>query len=169
MKTNFPLLYSKDEVVRESKHHVYETIVIDAPPSKVRQGFMDFEKWQEWNSVIDFKIVSGDIDGNLAMKPRIKIGLDIENKGVWTRLPISPVITLNDEFGFGWGVNFGWFARADHVFLFESIEDGKMTRLHHYEIMDGCWTIFTSNQIPKMRKAYIRMNMELKYFIEKQE
>ena len=61
------------------------------------------------------------------------------------KLPLTPVITKNDEEGLIWGMNIarGCFYKVDHVHLFLPMDDGKATRLVNYERICGFMKYFT--------------------------
>lgn len=150
------------------KHTVFTEIVINASPEVVRSKFLEFGKWPEWNPVIpEIAVITGDID-DLMTKPTIELMLDFGRKKDPAKAPVFPDVTENSAEVFNWGFDKGMLLRAEHVFIFESINNGNGTRLVHYEKMAGMISSFTMTKKVKanMTERYELMNEALKNLCE---
>lgn len=150
------------------KHTVFTEIEINATPEVVRAKFLEFEKWPEWNLVIPEIVVrTGDID-NLKTKPTLELMLDFGRKGDPSTAPAFPEVTENNAEVFNWGFDKGMLLRAEHVFIFEPINNGSGTRLVHYEKMAGMASSFAMTKKVKanMTERYSLMNEALKKLCE---
>jgi cellobiose-specific phosphotransferase system component IIB len=147
---------------------VYTEITINAAPEVVRALFLDFEKWPEWNPVIpQIAVISGNIN-DLSTEPTINLTLDFSRKNDPEKAPVTPEVTVNNELSFVWGIYNGFLITAEHVFIFEPINDGAGTHLIHYEKMNGIMSPFfiTKKVSANMFDHYVLMNEALKKLCE---
>jgi hypothetical protein len=144
----------------------FTELEINASPEFVRAKFLEFDKWEEWNSVIPkIAIKTGDIN-NLETKPTLDLTLDFGRKNDPAQAPVYPKVYENSAEVFHWGFNIG-LLKAAHVFIFESIDDGKKTRLIHYEKMEGILKFIMSAKMKaSMLREYDKMNKALKRISE---
>lgn len=108
-------------------------IVINAPPQTVRSTFLDFPSHSEWNPFfVRFKDV-GEV------KPGTHLEIDMKLKGEDNVRTMNPVVlaNTNDEFKWKGSLASDWVFVGTHYFLFESIDDGKSTRLVQGEDFGG--------------------------------
>ena len=163
----------KDNYIRQrkdatGKQTVYTEIEINASPEVVKSKFFDFEKWGTWNKVHPkIAVKSGNLN-DLSTNPKIDLTLDFGRKGDPAPAPVSPKVYENSKEVFNWGFSLGFLLNAKHVFIFESIQSGKATRLVHYEEMKGFFKSFAMNEETKlnMTKCYSAMNESLKKLCE---
>ena len=150
-----------DEV--KGKRIVYTEIDIDASSELVRNKFLEFSNWSKWCKVIpEIKIISGDID-NLETKPKLDLTLDFGRKKDPQKSPMNPIVSVNTKDVFVWGIYNGFLIKAEHVFVFEPINNSKGTHLIHYERMSGILSpfIITRKVKENMTKHYRTMNQNL--------
>lgn len=150
------------------KQIAFTEIQINASPEVVRAKFLDFEKWSSWNDVIPkIAVKSGDIS-KLETKPKLDLTLDFGRKNDPSQAPVNPVVSENNATVFNWGFKLWFFLSAEHVFLFEPINNGKGTRLVHYEAMNGILKSFVMSEKTKanMTNRYNSMNQGLKKLCE---
>ena len=160
--------YSHQASEIEGKHVAYTEIEINASPEVVREKFLEFEKWGEWNSVIPaIAVKTGDIN-DLSTEPTLELTLDFGRKGDPSPAPLFPAVYDNNEEVFNWGFKKGGLISAEHVFIFEPINDGKGTRFLHYEKMKGMLKSFIMTKKTKanMTEHYNKMNAALKVICE---
>ena len=112
--------------------------------------------------------MSGDIN-NLETKPKLDLTLDFGRKKDPQKAPVNPIDTVNNKDVFVWGIYNGFLIKAEHVFVFESINDGKGTYLIHCERMTGILSPFliTKKIKENMTKSYNIMNQDLKNICKK--
>lgn len=159
--------YIRNESDVKGKRTVYTEIEIKATPEIVRAKFLEFKKWPEWNTVIPkIAVKSGDIN-DLRTNPTLDLTLDFGRKNDPSPAPVSPNVTENNSNVFNWGFKMA-ILKAEHVFIFESINEGKGTRLVHYERMSGMLKSFvmTKKTQANMTERYNTMNEELKNVCE---
>ena len=79
-----------------------------------------------------------------------------------------PIVTVNSKDLFVWGIYNGFLIKAEHVFVFEPINDSKGTHLIHYEKMTGMLSpfIMTKKMKVTMTEHYNIMNQDLKKLCE---
>jgi hypothetical protein len=150
------------------KRTAFTEIIINAAPEKVRQKFLAFEQWNEWNKTIPkITVKAGNVD-DISSKPTLELELDLNRSGKPSKVPASPIVTVNDINAFKWGLNNGFIIKAEHVFLFEPINSGTATRLIHYERMSGLLSplFMTSKLVAQMVDGYNKMNEDLKQLVE---
>jgi hypothetical protein len=134
MSKEFKYIRKASEVTGNTT--AFTEIVINTSPEVVRTKFLEFEKWSEWNPVIPkIAIKKGDIN-NLATKPTLDLTLNFGRKGDPAPAPLHPKVYENSPEVFNWGFNMG-LIKAEHVHIFESIDNGKKTRFINYERMSG--------------------------------
>ncbi|MFK7774248.1 MAG: SRPBCC domain-containing protein [Saprospiraceae bacterium] len=153
----------------KGKRTAFTEIEINASPEIVRSKFLQFEKWSEWNTVIpEIAVKSGNLS-DLSTKPTLDLMLNFGRKGDPAKAPVFPSVYDNNEEVFNWGFRKGVFISAEHVFIFESINNGKGTRLIHYEKMKGMLKAFIMTKKTKanMIEKYNNMNKGFKTFCEK--
>ena len=145
---------------------VFTEIEINASPELVRAKFLAFDKWGDWNSVIpQIAIKTGDIN-DLETKPTLDLTLDFGRKNDPARAPVNPKVYENSAEVFNWGFNIG-VLKAVHVFIFEPINEGKKTRLVHYERMGGILKFVMNKKMKaSMIRQYNKMNESLKRISE---
>jgi hypothetical protein len=151
----------------KGNHVAFTEINIKARPEVVRAHFLDFDKWSEWCAVIPkIAVKSGDLN-DLSTKPTIELTLDFGRKNDPSKAPVSPNVTENTPEVFNWGFSIG-VLKAEHVFIFEPINNGKATRLVHYERMSGILKSLTMTSKVKanMIEKYNTMNEALKNLCE---
>jgi hypothetical protein len=142
MISNFPIVSTEEEFISSKQGHyrdLWTEIIINAPPAVVRAKCLDFENKPSWDPFYrKTEVIKGRLD-DLDTKPTIALTLDVKLNGKEMKLPLTPVITKNDEEGLIWGMNIarGCFYKADHVHLFLPMDDGKATRLVNYERFSG--------------------------------
>lgn len=161
--------YCRQASDTKGKHTAFTEIEIDASPEIVRSKFLEFEKWSEWNTVIpEIAIKSGDLN-DLSTKPTLDLMLNFGRKGDPAKAPVYPYVYDNNEEVFNWGFRKGILISAEHVFIFESINNGKGTRLVHYEKMKGMLKAFimTKKTRANMIAKYNEMNEGFKTFCER--
>jgi|TARA_B110000879_G_scaffold56144_1_gene79200 hypothetical protein len=147
---------------------VYTETTINASPEVVRGKFLEFDKWPEWNPVIpQIVVISGDIN-DLTTEPKLDLTLDFGRKKDPQKAPVKPDITVNNELSFVWGLYNGFIIKAEHVFIFEPINNGKGTHLIHYEKMNGLLSpLFITKKVhANMNERYMLMNKALKNICE---
>lgn len=107
--------------------------------------------------------MSGDI-GNLETKPKLVLTLDFGRRKDPQKAPMNPIVTVNSKKVFVWGIYNSFLIKAEHVFVFEPINDSKGTHLIHYERMTGILSPFliTKKVKANMTKRYNIMNQDLK-------
>jgi hypothetical protein len=162
----YDYLKNIDEV--KGKRTVFTEIDIDASPEVVKKKLLEFDKWPEWCKVIPkIKVMDGDIN-NVETKPKLDLILDFGRKNDPRKSPVNPIVTVNSKNVFVWGVYNGFLIKAEHVFIFEPINDGKGTHLIHYERMTGLLSPFLMTKKLKatMTKHYDIMNQDLKDLCE---
>ena len=155
-----------DEV--KGKRTVYTEIDINASPEAVKKIFLEFDQWLKWCKVFPkIEILSGDIN-DIASKPKLDLTLDFGRKNDPQKVPVNPIITVNSKKVFVWGVYNGILLKAEHVFVFESTNDGMGTHLIHYETMKGILSPFlmTNKVKANMLEHYNIMNQDFKNFRE---
>ena len=148
---------------------VYTEIDIDASSELVRNKFLEFSNWSKWCKVIpEIKVISSDID-HLETKPKLVLKLDFGRKKDPQKAPMNPIVTENSKDLFVWGIYNGFLIKAEHVFVFEPINNSKGTHLIHYERMTGILSPFLIKKKVKanMTKRYNIMNQDLKLFCMK--
>jgi hypothetical protein len=159
---SYNYIKNADEV--KGKRIVYTEIDIDASSELVRNKFLEFSNWSKWCKVIpEIKVISGDIE-NLETKPKLDLTLDFGRKKDPQKAPMNPIVTVNSRDVFVWGIYNGFMIKAEHVFVFEPINDSKGTHLIHYERMSGILSPFliTKKVKANMTKHYNIMNKDLK-------
>jgi hypothetical protein len=164
MKKNQTYIRNASEVT--GKNTAFTEIEINASPELVRSKFLAFDKWGDWNSVIpQIAIKTGNLN-NLKTKPTLDLTLNFGRKNDPAPAPVSPKVYENSAEVFNWGFNIG-VLKAVHVFIFEPIDEGKKTRLVHYEKMEGVLK-FVMNEKMKasMVDHYNKMNESLKKISE---
>jgi len=162
---SYNYIKSADEV--KGKRTVYTEIDIDASTELVRSKFLEFSKWSKWCKVIpEIKILSGDID-NLETKPKLDLTLDFGRKKDPQKSPMNPIVSVNTKDVFVWGIYNGFLIKAEHVFVFEPINNFRGTHLIHYERMTGIFSpfIITKKVKKNMTNRYNIMNQNLKKFV----
>jgi hypothetical protein len=94
--------------------------------------------------------------------------LDFGRKKDPQKVPVNPIVTVNSEEVFVWGLYNGFLMKAEHVFVFKSTNEGKGTHLIHYERMTGMLSplIMTKKVKVNMAKHYNIMNQDLKKLCE---
>ncbi len=97
----------------------------------------------------------------------LTLTLDFGRKNDPAPAPVNPVVYENNEEVFDWGFK-RWYLKANHVFIFEPINNGKGTRLVHYEKMKGLVKSFVLTKKTKknMTERYELMNEALKKISE---
>ena len=161
-QNSYNYLRSAGEV--KGKRTVYTEIDIDASTELVKNKFLEFSKWSKWCKVIPkIKVLSGDID-NLETKPKLDLTLDFGRNKDPQKAPMNPIVTVNNRDLFVWGIYNGFLIKAEHVFVFEPINNSKGTHLIHYERMTGILSpfIITKKVKANMTKRYNIMNQNLK-------
>jgi hypothetical protein len=111
---------------------------------------------------------SGDIN-DLETKPTIGLMLDFGRKGDPVKAPVNPKVFENNEEVFYWGFKKGFLLSAEHIFIFDPIDNGRRTRFVHYKKMNGMLKSFAMTKKIKanMIERYILMNEDLKTLCEK--
>ena len=159
--------YFKSAAEVKGKRTAYTELLIKASPTEVRDRFLRLEDWPTWNSVITKVVV---LEGNLndaSGKTRIDALFHMDTTKVPQKAPMKLWLTENNEEAFVWEVKSGLLLKAYHVFLFLPAEDGKATRLIHYEKMTGFLSLFMSKKVKnRMVDRYGRMNEDLKKICE---
>jgi hypothetical protein len=156
--------YIRNAYEVKGKRTVYTEIDIDASTELVKNKFLEFYNWSKWCKVIpEIKVISGDID-NLETKPKFDLTLDFGRKKDPQKAPMNPIVTINNRDVFVWGIYNGFIIKAEHVFVFEPINDSKGTHLIHYERMTGILSPFliTKKVKANMTKRYNIMNQDFK-------
>ena len=112
--------------------------------------------------------MTGDIN-NLETKTKLDLTLDFGRKKDPQKAPVNPIVSVNNKDVFVWGIYNGFLIKAEHVFVFESINDRKGTHLIHYERMTGILGPFliTKKLKENMTKRYNIMNQDLKNICKK--
>ena len=129
-----------DEV--KGQRIVYTEIDINASPEAVKKIFLEFDQWSKWCKVFPkIEILSGDIN-NIESKPRLDLTLDFGRNKDPQKTPVNPIVAVNIEDVFVWGVYNGFLIKAEHVFVFETVNNGKGTHLIHYERITGILSPF---------------------------
>jgi len=151
----------------DNNYTAYTEITINASAEIVRKHFLNFKKWPEWNTVIPkISVKSGDIN-DLSTKPTLDLMLNFSRKKDPSPAPLHPNVFENTSEVFNWGVK-KWLIKAEHVFIFESINNGKQTRLVHYEQMRGIMKSLVMSKKTKVKMVthYNTMNESFKIFCE---
>ena len=138
-----------------NKTTAFTEIIIDASPEVVRAKFLDFEKWNDWNTVFPkISVKKGNIN-DLTTKPTLDLVINFGRKNDPAPAPTNPKVYENSPEVFYWGFNWG-LLKAEHVHIFESIDGGKKTRFINYEKMSGLMKGL-------VMKPAMRENMVVKY------
>ena len=160
-----------DKALKKSGDLVWVETIIQSTPAAVQEKLLDFSSWSKWNLVIPrVDIADPDANGKLkdiSTRPKLKVYLDFEKTG--KPMTAEPIVVLNDERGFGWGLKVlgGSIVKADHVFLTMPHDDGKATRFIHYERATGAFGFFMKHFSHKsMMNAYKEFNESLKKYVE---
>ena len=80
---------------------------------------------------------------------------------------MNPIVSVNTKDVFVWGIYNGFLIKAEHVFVFEPINNFRDTHLIHYERMTGIFSpfIITKKVKKNMTNRYNIMNQNLKKFV----
>ena len=154
----------------KGKTTAFTEIIIHAPTEVVRENFLNFTKWGEWNTVFTkIEVKKGDID-KLETQPTLNLEIDFGRKNDPSTSPISPRVYENSPEIFHWGFNYG-ILKAEHLFIFESIENNSRTRFINYEKAGGLLKSLVMTQIfrENMVANYNTMNVAFKKLCEAQQ
>lgn len=158
--------YIKNTSEIKGKTTAFTEIIIDAPLEIVRETFLDFKKWDEWNTVFTkLKVKKGDIN-NIDSKPRLGFDINFGRKNDPSPSPISPTVYQNSPEIFHWGFNYG-ILKANHVYVFEPI-NAISTRFINYEEVNGLLKgmLMTPSFRENMINNYNNMNAAFKKVCE---
>ena len=145
--------------------HVIETsIEINAPPSKVKEIFSDFDKYNEWSSFV--KTIKGD-----SFVPGNKFSVSLLPPGDAKESGFNPVLLKNDANEFRWkgvfGLNFVF--NGEHYFKFEPVNgNNNKTRLVHGEKFGGLVCPLLGGVFSKTTQGFNNFNEALKKRVESQ-
>ena len=166
-QNSYASLKNIDEV--KGKRTVFTEIDINASPEKVKKIFLKFDQWLKWCKVFPkIEILSGDIN-HIESKPKLELTSDFGRKNDPQKFPLNPIVSVNYKNVFVWGIYNGFLIKAEHVFIFESKNEGKGTHLIHYETMTGILSPFlmTNKVKANMKERYTIMNKDFKKICEK--
>ena len=153
----------------KGKATAFTEIIINAPTEVVRENFLNFTKWGEWNTVFTkIEVKKGDIY-KLETQPTLNLEIDFGRKNDPAPSPISPRVYENSPEIFHWGFNYG-ILKAEHLFIFESIENNSGTRFINYETASGLLKglVMTQTFRENMIRNYNTMNVAFKKVCEAQ-
>lgn len=164
---HFPIVSTTEEDFKDSNPGIYRDIwteiVIQVPPSKVRDVFLDFENRPSWDPFYrKFVVKNGQVD-DTSTEPAIGFTVNEKCDGKKDfRVPFTFPITKNDEDGIIWSYKLvgGYLFLLDHVHLFQPLDGGKATRLVNYERQAGLIKYFTN--IKSFTRAFKICNEALK-------
>ena len=151
----------------KGKATAFTEIIIHAPTEVVREKFLNFTKWGEWNTVFTkIEVKKGDID-KLETQPTLNLEIDFGRKNDPSPSPISPRVYENSPEIFHWGFNYG-ILKAEHIFIFESIENNSSTHFINYETASGLLKglVMTQTFRENMVTNYNTMNVAFKKICE---
>lgn len=154
----------------KGKTTAFTEIIINATPDEVREKFLDFKKWGEWNTVIpNISVKKGNIN-NLDTNPTLALELNFGRKNDPALAPVNPKVNENSPEIFNWGFNWA-ILKAEHIHIFETQNDGKATRYVHYERMSGLLSRLVMRPAMKanMVDKYNAMNLGFKKYCEVSE
>ena len=154
----------------KGKATAFTEIIIHAPTEVVREKFLNFTKWGEWNTVFTkIEVKKGNID-KLETQPTLNLEIDFGRKNDPLPSPISPRVYENSPEIFHWGFNYR-ILKAEHIFIFESIENNNSTRFINYETARGLLKglVMTQTFRENMITNYNTMNVAFKKICEAQQ
>lgn len=154
----------------KGKATAFTEIIINAPTEVVRENFLNFTKWGEWNTVFTkIEVKKGNID-KLETQPTLNLEIDFGRKNDPLPSPISPRVYENSPEIFHWGFNYR-ILKAEHIFIFESIENNNSTRFINYETARGLLKglVMTQTFRENMITNYNTMNVAFKKICEAQQ
>lgn len=140
-------------------------IVIAAPPSAVRQVFLDFASYPQWNPFITRVIVADP-----AAPPGSRFEII-----AFKFYPDFSIIMKNDPGEFTWTGHIiaNWIFRGHHVFKFEPqgdevTESGEPANCKFIQLEEfgGFLKLFSFIYGPILRRGFIQMNEALKTRVE---
>lgn len=125
------LLYKKQVDASTNMTKISSSILIDAPPSKVKELFFDFESYPSWNSFVT------SIKGNSQEVGSI-LEVEILPPGS-SKQQFKPKIVENSDTKFGWVGVLGseYIFKGYHQYEFISVENGTRTKLVQSEDFSG--------------------------------
>lgn len=140
---------------------ISSSIIIDAPPSKVKGVFFDFKSYPSWNSFVTS--IKGD-------SQEVGSILDVEVLPPGkSKQKFKPKIVENSDTKFSWVGTLGsdYVFKGHHQFEFISVENGTKTKLIQSEEFSG----FLSAPLLYFLKAstlkgYENLNEDLKKKVE---
>ena len=102
-------------------------------------------------------------------QPTLNLEIDFGRKNDPSTSPISPSVYENSPEIFHWGFNYG-ILKAEHLFIFESIENNNSTRFINYEKAGGLLKglVMTQTFRENMVANYNTMNVAFKKLCEAQ-
>lgn len=107
------------------------SIIIDAPPSKVKEVFFDFKSYPSWNSFVTS--IKGD-----SQEVGSILNVDITPPGK-SKQQFKPKIVENSDTNFAWVGSLGseYIFKGHHQYEFISVENGTKTKLVQSEDFSG--------------------------------
>jgi hypothetical protein len=143
---------SMDEIVTE--------IEINGPPATVWDVLTDFERYSEWNPVMD-------ISGEPTEGERLEVTVSYENT---RQMTFRPNVLIADE-----PTELRWQGRlfvkglydGEHRFLLTPLDEGERTRVTHAETFRGALVGFINRRIgSNVDAGFKQMNEALKERVE---
>lgn len=135
-------------------------IEINAPPEKIWEVLIDFERYDEWNPVME-------IEGSPTEGTRLDLTLTYPNQSPTKIRP--KVATVNEPSEFRWeGQLFiPHLYDVEHKFVLESFDQGTRTRFIHSESFRGI-AVRLINRImgADIQEGFEQMNASLKQRVE---
>ena len=155
--TSCLILWAEGNNMRE----IRTEIEIAAPPTKVWSILTDFDKWKEWNPIVNQASGVASLGSKLSVTMRGEDGKDGPKY-----MPIVTILQEPKSFRWRGKMMFEFLFTNDKVFELE--ETGSGTRLIHKELFSGMlvplfWSKFDKH-VPSMLKS---MNDALKTKAEK--
>jgi hypothetical protein len=100
-------------------------IVINKPASVVREHFLDFKSYPDWNPfILSMEVLKGDINNIATVKTQLKTR--IQPPGGKAMI-FTPFVLVNNEQEFKWIGKVGgeWLIAGTHYFYFEKVDDNS--------------------------------------------
>jgi hypothetical protein len=134
------------------------SVEIDASIKEVWEVFNDYKAWEKWNSFIP--MVRGNVKkGNV-------IEIKVLSPGMKEMIFKPEIFVVEEMKQISWGGKFLFLYNGIHECIFEEIAENK-TRFIQIEKFQGPIVLFMNKMINQTALGYIKMNEELKDYIEK--
>ncbi|MCU0424090.1 MAG: SRPBCC domain-containing protein [Candidatus Kapabacteria bacterium] len=149
-------------ILSRTQFEIRNDVEINAPPEKVWKTVIDFQRYREWNSQLQY--LGGEV------KPGGRLHLKLSAQGA-EPYEFTPIVSYWEE-----NKRFAWLAETglprifdgEHFFELQDIGNGKTLVINREEYR-GILSLVMKN-LPMMKDApagFALMNTELKTFCEK--